>query len=149
MRWLDGITDSMDMNLSELRELVMDREAWPSVIHMVANSQTRLRDWTELNWTLEQQEGLGHQVSQKWKNPGLTDSCSISGASPVAQQKWIHRFYPWVGKIPWRRKWQPILVFLPGKSHGQRSLGGYRPWGRKRVRHKLACTHTISMVQNT
>ena len=44
MRWLDGITDSMDMNLSELRELVMDREAWPSVIHMVANSQTRLRD---------------------------------------------------------------------------------------------------------
>ena len=37
----------------------------------------------------------------------------------------------WVGKIPWRRKWQPIPVFLPGKSHGQRRLVGYRPWGHK------------------
>ena len=38
-------------------------------------------------------------------------------------------FDPWVGKIPWRRKWQPILVFLPGKPHDQRSLVGYSPWG--------------------
>ena len=47
MRWLDGITDLMDMSLSELRELVMDREAWPAVIYGVAKSRTRLR--TELN----------------------------------------------------------------------------------------------------
>ena len=40
-------------------------------------------------------------------------------------------FDPWVGKIPWRRKWQFTPVLLPGKSHGQRSLVGYRPWGRK------------------
>ena len=56
------------------------------------------------------------------------------------------RFNPWIGKIPWSRKWQPTPVFLPGTSHGQKNLAGYRPWGRKEL-DMTEHTHIISFAE--
>ena len=57
-----------------------------------------------------------------------------------------HRFDPWVGKIPWRRKWQPTPVFLPGKSHGQTILAGYSPSGlRESDTTERTHTHTLTL----
>ena len=63
----------------------------------------------------------------------------------------VTRFHPWVGKIPWRRKWLPTPVFLPGEFFGQRSLAGYSPWGLKESDTTEQLTHTrkISTLSTT
>ena len=66
-----------------------------------------------------------------WRLWGKDSACQCSRHKRLG-------FDPWVRKIPWNRKWQPSPVFLPGKSHGWRSLAGYSPWGHKRVKHDLA-----------
>ena len=72
--------------------------------------------------------------SQKYWLMGLLSW--LNGKESACQCR-RHRFDSWVGKIPWRRKWLPTPVFLPGEFHGQRSLVGYSPWGHKRVRYNL------------
>ena len=76
---------------------------------------------------------------------GLPGSLSGKESAPHCGSRRRHRFDSWVGKVPWRRKRQPTLVFLPRISHAQRSLVGYSPWGR-RVGHDWAteCTHACT-----
>ena len=74
---------------------------------------------------------------------GFPGGSVVKNPPSLACQCKSHRFNPWVGKIPWERKWQSTSVFLPGRSHGQRSLVGYSPWACKKIRHDLGLNNNI------
>ena len=78
---------------------------------------------------------MGSRDENMSSSQGVGFPGGTSGKEPACQSRRCKRcrFHPWVGKIPWRRKWQPIPVFLPGESHGQKNLAGYSPWGRKEL----------------
>ena len=84
-----------------------------------------------------------------WESVLLTGFPGASAVKNPACQCRRGDSIPWVGKIPWRKKWEPTPVFLPGKSHGQRSLAGYSPCDCKRVRHHLVTkTKTKAKTNN-
>ena len=99
-----------------------------------------------------------HRVKHNWSDLAAVAPALVLFWAPQVIQ-WLrihlqcrrcrrHRFDPWVGKIPWRRKWQPTSVFLPGESHGLRSLAGYSPWGYKELAiSEHVCTSSISLTR--
>ena len=165
MRWLDGITDLMNMNFSKLQELMMKREAWHAAVHGFTKCQTWLNDWTELNWikwetylkrSLERRHHnhldmicltFPNQVTfllvclnlfvlylePSFKLLLFVIEIILDSASKLELSLWLSGneftynaedvggpgFNHWVRKVPWRRAWQPIPVFLPRESHGQ------------------------------
>ena len=102
----------------------MDRGTWQATVHEVTR--------------------VGHDLMQNHHHylfRGFPGGAVVKNR-PQCRGRRRCGFDPWVRKIPWKKKWQPDLVFLPGKFHGQRNLVGYSPWGHKESDTTEATTHT-------
>ena len=93
------------------------RGTWQATVHRVAESWTRLK-WLSMHTRI-------------YVYIGLPGGLVVKNPPTKCWRNKRHGFDPWIGKIPWNRKWQPTAVFLPGEFHGQRSLAGYSSWSCK------------------